>query len=248
MSKKKKGKKERNVERPVIELGKVCKNFDNSRVLTNIDLAVRDKDFITVMGQSGSGKSTLLYIMSGLEKPTDGKVIISGKELSTLNDRELSKIRCQDIGFVFQFYNLMQNLTVRENILLPAQVMGKTYTQLKVLYEEVIELVELKDQQSRLPSQLSGGQQQRIAIARALINSPRVILADELTGNLDCKTTEKVMNILRDINRKMGVTIVHVSHNPDLVEYGSRKIVLKDGKIEQDLILQGSRIKVKEVD
>lgn len=235
MSKKRTNKnKKTNANSPVIEAVNIEKDFGDNHVLKGINLSVNKKDFITIMGRSGSGKSTLLYVISGIEEATKGEVFVQGKGISGLNDRDLSIIRTQKIGFVFQFYNLMQSLTAKENILLPAQVRGAEYEELEERYEKIIDLVDLRSQQDKIPSEMSGGQQQRVAIARALINNPEILMADELTGNLDNVTSENVMNILKNINKELGVTILHVSHDRELVKYGNRIITLNDGQIIDD--------------
>lgn len=235
MSKKQTDKNEKtSANSPVIEAVNIEKDFGDNHVLKGINLSVNKKDFITIMGRSGSGKSTLLYVISGIEEATKGEVFVQGKGISGLNDRDLSIIRTQKIGFVFQFYNLMQSLTAKENILLPAQVRGAEYEELEERYEKIIDLVDLRSQQDKIPSEMSGGQQQRVAIARALINNPEILMADELTGNLDNVTSENVMNILKNINKELGVTILHVSHDRELVKYGNRIITLNDGQIIDD--------------
>ncbi len=239
MSKKRTNKnKKTNANSPVIEAVNIEKDFGDNHVLKGINLSVNKKDFITIMGRSGSGKSTLLYVISGIEEATKGEVFVQGKGISGLNDRDLSIIRTQKIGFVFQFYNLMQSLTAKENILLPAQVRGAEYEELEERYEKIIDLVDLRSQQDKIPSEMSGGQQQRVAIARALINNPEILMADELTGNLDNVTSENVMNILKNINKELGVTILHVSHDRELVKYGNRIITLNDGQIIDDTRIQ----------
>ncbi|WFA08638.1 ABC transporter ATP-binding protein [Tissierella sp. Yu-01] len=200
-------------------------------VLKDINLSITKGEFITIMGPSGSGKSTLLYLMGGLDSPTDGKIIINGSDIATLSDREQSVMRRREVGFVFQFYNLVPNLTVEENIMLPILLDGKQIKSYGEKLEEILNIVELSDRKTHTPRELSGGQQQRVAIARALINDPDIILADEPTGNLDSKTSEEVMKLLQRINQEKQKTIVQVSHSLDTARYGNRIINVKDGRV-----------------
>ena len=183
------------------------------------------------MGASGSGKSTLLYLIGGLDKPSKGEVFINGKNINNLKEKQISELRRKDIGFVFQFYNLVQNLTVEENIMLPVIMDGKKEKDYKERLEKILKIIGLEDKRNALPNQLSGGQQQRVSIARAIILSPSLILADEATGNLDSKSGEEVMNLFKTINEEEGITILQVTHSEDAARYGNRIIKLKDGKI-----------------
>lgn len=200
-------------------------------VLIKINLDIERGAFATIMGPSGSGKSTLLYLMGGLDRPTSGEILLEGTALSSLTDKEQSIMRRRQVGFVFQFYNLIPNLTVEDNILLPVLLDGKKIKGYKKQLEDIMETVELTDRRKHTPRELSGGQQQRVAIARALINDPDIILADEPTGNLDSKTTEEVMNLLARINQERGKTIVQVSHSLETAAYGNRLIQVRDGKV-----------------
>jgi putative ABC transport system ATP-binding protein len=200
-------------------------------VLQNINLTIDEGEFVTIMGPSGSGKSTLLYLMGGLDQPTAGKIRLAGTELSGLSDKEQSIMRRRQVGFVFQFYNLVPNLTVEDNILLPLLLDGKKVKEHRARLEEIMATVELTDRRKHTPRELSGGQQQRVAIARALMNDPDIILADEPTGNLDSRTTEEVMQLLTRINREQGKTIVQVSHSVETAAYGNRIIQVRDGKV-----------------
>jgi len=183
------------------------------------------------MGPSGSGKSTLLYLLGGLDNPTSGSVKISGKELSVMKDKAKSIMRRRDVGFVFQFYNLIPNLDVEDNIMLPILLDGKKIKDYRKKLDDILEVVGLTDRRKHTPRELSGGQQQRVAIARALINEPEVILADEPIGNLDSKTGQEIMELLRRINLENGKTIVQVTHSSDAASYGQRIIYVKDGKV-----------------
>ncbi|WP_010236962.1 ABC transporter ATP-binding protein [Clostridium arbusti] len=203
-------------------------------ILKNINLKIKRGEFVSIMGPSGSGKSTLLYLLGGLDKPTSGSVKIAGKELSVMNDKAQSIMRRRDVGFVFQFYNLIPNLNVEENIMLPILLDGKRLKDYRTKLEEILEVVSLKDRRNHTPRELSGGQQQRVAIARALINEPEVILADEPIGNLDSKTGKEVMELLRRINIENGKTIVQVTHSSDSAGYGQKIIYVRDGKVVEE--------------
>ena len=200
-------------------------------VLKDINLTITKGEFITIMGPSGSGKSTLLYLIGGLDKPTSGKIIINGKDIAILSDIEQSVMRRREVGFVFQFYNLVPNLTVEDNIMLPILLDGKQIKNYRNKLDEILDIVELTDRKSHTPRELSGGQQQRVAIARALINEPDIILADEPTGNLDSKTSEEVMKLLQRINKEKGKTILQVSHSLETAKYSNRIINVKDGRV-----------------
>lgn len=202
-------------------------------VLDDISLTIKEGEFVSITGASGSGKSTLLYLLGALDKPTSGEIIVDGTSLTNMNDKQTSEYRRQKIGFVFQFYNLVQNLTVEENILMPIVLDGKKPKAYAQKLNELLELVGLTDMRKQKGALLSGGQQQRVAIARALINNPQIILADEPIGNLDSKKGVEIMELLQKVNKEKGVTIVQVTHSQDAVKYGTRQIVLKDGKIVQ---------------
>lgn len=200
-------------------------------VLKDIDLEIGKGEFASIMGPSGSGKSTLLYLIGGLDKPTTGSIKIQGKELSVMKDKEESIMRRRDIGFVFQFYNLIPNLNVEENIMLPILLDGKKLKDYRKKLDEILGIVGLFERRHHTPRELSGGQQQRVAIARALINEPEIILADEPIGNLDSKTGTEIMMLLQKINLEKGKTIVQVTHSKEAAEYGKRIIYVKDGRV-----------------
>jgi putative ABC transport system ATP-binding protein len=183
------------------------------------------------MGPSGSGKSTLLYLLGGLDKPTSGKIFINDQDISTLTDEEQSVLRRREIGFVFQFYNLVPNLTIEDNVMLPVLLDGKKIKDYRHKLDEILETVGLSDRINHTPRELSGGQQQRVAIARALINEPDIILADEPTGNLDSKSSEEVMKLLQRINKEKKKTILQVSHSQETAKYSDRIINVRDGKV-----------------
>ncbi len=202
-------------------------------VLKNINVQIDEGEFVSIMGPSGSGKSTLLYLIGGLDKPTSGKIRIKGRELDGLNDEQESKLRRQEMGFIFQFYNLIPNLNVEENIMLPILLDGKKLKDYRKELDEILETVGLTDRRHHTPRELSGGQQQRVAIARALINQPDIILADEPIGNLDTKTGTEIMELLAKINREKGKTIIQVTHSKEAAEYGRRIIHVRDGKVSE---------------
>ncbi len=222
----------------VIEAEEICKKFVNGNietdVLKNISFSVEEGEFVSIMGPSGSGKSTLLYILGSLDEPTTGSVKIGGSELTNLKDKQKSIVRRRNIGFVFQFYNLIPNLTVEENILLPVLLDNKNIKHYKKKLEEILKTVELYEKRKFKPKELSGGQQQRVAIARALINDPDIILADEPIGNLDSKSGIGIMTLLQELNRKNKTSIIQVTHSQESSLYGTRIINIKDGRIESD--------------
>ena len=201
------------------------------RVLDDIDIEIKDGEFVSLMGPSGSGKSTLLYLVGGLDKPTKGKVLINGKDISKLKEKEMAKLRRKDIGFVFQFYNLVQNLTVEENIMLPVVMNGEKESNYKERLDYILKTIGLEDKRKSLPKELSGGQQQRVSIARAVILNPSIIFADEPIGNLDSKSGKEVMELFKKINEEEHITILQVTHSEESAKYGNRIIRLKDGKI-----------------
>lgn len=219
----------------VIECENLFKTFKlgdvDVEVLKDINVNIKRGEFVSIMGPSGSGKSTLLYLLGGLDKPTSGSIKLNGEELAGLKDNEESIIRRRDMGFVFQFYNLIPNLNVEENIMLPILLDGKKIKNYRARLDEILEVVGLTDRRHHTPRELSGGQQQRVAIARALINEPDLILADEPIGNLDSKTGTEIMELLRKINIENHKTIIQVTHSREAAEYGNRIINVRDGKV-----------------
>jgi|WetSurMetagenome_2_1015567.scaffolds.fasta_scaffold01318_19 ABC-type lipoprotein export system ATPase subunit len=218
----------------MIELNNVCKDYvvgnDRVRILRDISLVIKEKEFVSIMGSSGSGKSTLMHIMGFLDTPTSGRILLGGKDVSKLSDDELSQIRSEHIGFVFQQFNLINNLTVLENILLPT-----IYSRRKASFDYKKKAVELMtkfgiaERMNYLPNKISGGQQQRVAIARALIMGPKIIFADEPTGNLDSKNGAEIIRILSELNKDFGVTIVLVTHEKYIGQKAKRQFFIKDG-------------------
>ncbi len=219
----------------IITVDKVFKSFGKNdlevKVLEGADMTVSKGEFVSLMGPSGSGKSTLLYLIGGLDREFSGDIIVCGSNIGKLKEKQLSDIRLSKIGFIFQFYNLVQNLTVEDNILLPLKVSGRYNSETKKKLEEILEITEIKDKRKVMPAKLSGGQQQRVAIARALIGEPEIILADEPTGNLDKESGRNIMELFKKINEEKGMTILQVTHSEKNSEYGSRIIRLDNGKL-----------------
>jgi putative ABC transport system ATP-binding protein len=216
-------------------------NGSRTRALDSVSLDVLPGAFISVMGPSGSGKSTLLHLLGGLDGPTSGDVLLDGKAISGLDDKEVTLARRGSVGFVFQFFNLVPVLTVEENIALPLVIAGAKPESYRARLDTVIAQVGLEDCASKLPSQISGGQQQRTAIARAIFPEPLVILADEPTGNLDTKTGTQILTLLKELQTETGQTIVIVTHDPRAAAFGDQVIYLEDGQIRSTINLKGSR-------
>ena len=212
------------------DLRKVYGSGDTEvRALDAVDLTVEKGEFVAVVGTSGSGKSTLLHMLGGLDRPTSGAVLVDGKDIFSLKDEELTIFRRRKIGFVFQSYNLVPVLSVYENIVLPIQLDGGKVDQSYV--NQVIEALGLEQKLENLPSQLSGGQQQRVAIARALATKPAIILADEPTGNLDSKTSQDVLSLMKVTGQKFAQTMVMITHNEEIAQLADRIVRIEDGRI-----------------
>lgn len=211
-------------------LKKYYKLGDNTvKALDGVDFKVREQEFVAIMGKSGSGKSTLLHMLGGLDVPTEGEVLVEGKSLAGMNKEQLAIFRRRKIGFVFQNYNLVQDLNVYENIVLPVELDGKKID--NGFVREILELLNLEEKREALPSTLSGGQQQRVAIARALVAKPSVILADEPTGNLDTGASHDVMGLLKIVASKFQQTVVLITHDQDIAQMADRIVCIEDGKI-----------------
>ncbi len=219
----------------VIELFKVSKDYLGDTITTHalqsVDFSVSEGEFVMITGASGSGKTTLLYVASGLEEPTSGTITLLEHPIHGKNDKILTELRKTQIGFVFQFYNLLPNLTVFENVLLACVISGNK-NELAVL--KALEIVGMADAIDKYPNELSGGMQQRVAIARAIVNQPKVIFADEPTGNLDSVNAKQILELFQKLNQELQTTIILVTHNPDFLPFATRNVILKDGLIAHD--------------
>ncbi len=228
------------MSKKVIEIKDVCKTYFmgggmKQDVLKNVNMTVEEGEFVAIMGPSGAGKSTFMNVLGCLDCPTSGTYILGGKEVSAMNDNEQAYIRNHMIGFVFQGFNLLMRRTLTDNVSLPLIYANDTTKEERVKRAvEKLELVGLKGFTDRFPNQISGGMQQRVAIARALINNPEMILADEPTGNLDSKTSDEIMLFLQQLNREQGITIVLVTHEPDIAQYARRLVRIVDGQVAYD--------------
>ena len=211
-------------------LKKYYKLGDNTvKALDDINFRVREQEFVAIIGKSGSGKSTLLHMLGGLDVPTSGEVCIAGRNIAGMNREELTIFRRRKVGFIFQSYNLVQDLKVYENIVLPVKLDGKRVD--RDFVEEIIQLLQLEDKKAALPGTLSGGQQQRVAIARALAAKPQIILADEPTGNLDSMTSHEVMGLLKVVAKRYAQTIILITHDQDIAQMADRIVRIEDGRI-----------------
>ena len=202
------------------------------KALDGVDFSVREREFVAIIGKSGSGKSTLLHMIGALDVPTEGEVYVDGKNLEKLNKEQLAIFRRRKVGFVFQSYNLVPDLNVYENVVLPIELDGKRVDQEFV--GELLELLKLHEKREALPNTLSGGQQQRVAIARAIASKPAIILADELTGNLDTATSHDVMGLLKTVARQFQQTIILITHDNDVAQMAERIVRIEDGKIVKE--------------
>lgn len=204
------------------------------RALDGVDLEVTSQEFVAIIGQSGSGKSTLLHMLGGLDTPTDGTINIADNEISEMDNEQLTIFRRRNVGFIFQNYNLVPILTVYENIVLPIELDGSPVD--KPFVAEIIAALGLAEKQIAMPNELSGGQQQRVAIARALATKPAIVLADEPTGNLDTKTSQDVLDILRKTGDKFRQTIIMITHNEQIAGLADRIVRIEDGKIKEEIL------------
>lgn len=202
--------------------------------LDGISLTIASGEFLAIMGPSGSGKSTLLYLLGGLDRPTGGRVWANGQEISALDENDLAAYRGRQVGFIFQSFNLIATMTALQNVEFPMIFTRVPAAQRRRRAEELLTLVGLEKRMGHKPTELSGGQQQRVAVARALANDPRIILADEPTGNLDTRTGAEIMGLLKQLNEEQGRTIIIVSHDPNVTRYTSRQIHLLDGQVVKD--------------
>ncbi len=223
------------MEETILKVENVSKTFGTgeamNKVLDNVSLEIKKGEFASLMGSSGSGKSTLLYLIGGLDTSYEGNIYICGQKMTGMKESQMSALRLAKIGFIFQFYNLVQNLSVEDNILLPIKMAKKNVPDYRKKLEEILEITGLTAKRKQKPSQLSGGQQQRVSIARAVLSEPELLLADEPTGNLDSKTTVEIMELFKRINLEKKITFLQVTHSQDTAEYGNRIIRLDSGRL-----------------
>jgi putative ABC transport system ATP-binding protein len=237
--------------RAVIELDHIHKTYTMGDVevhaLRGVSLKIREGEFVAIMGTSGSGKSTTMNIIGCLDRPTKGTYTLDGQDVSSMSKDERADIRNRKLGFVFQGFNLLSRTSAMENVELPMLYAGVDATERKRRANEALKAVGLVGREHNHPNQLSGGQQQRVAIARSLVNNPSLILADEPTGNLDSRTSIEVMEIFQRLNREQGITLVLVTHEPDIAEYADRVVVFRDGRIRRDYKVPAPRRASEEI-
>ena len=215
----------------MIKANNIQYSYGNLKVLKGVNLHIKKGEFVSITGASGAGKTTLLQLLGTLDEVQAGSLIINNKEVNTLNQKEQANFRNKEIGFVFQFHNLLVEFTALENVCLPAYIGGTDKKKAEQRGTELLALLGLNDRLNHKPDELSGGEQQRVAVARALINSPSIILADEPSGNLDSKNAEELHNLLLKLNKELGQTFIIITHNKQLANLGTRKLEMKDGKI-----------------
>ncbi|OFW15088.1 MAG: macrolide ABC transporter ATP-binding protein [Acidobacteria bacterium RIFCSPLOWO2_02_FULL_67_21] len=238
---------------PLISVRELTKTYDlgetQVKALRGVDLVVLPAEFVALTGPSGSGKSTFMHLLGCLDRPTGGDYTLAGVDVARLDRRPLARVRNTQIGFVFQGFNLLPRTTALENVELPLLYAGRVGArERRERAAEALEAVGLADRRSHHPNQLSGGQQQRVAIARALVNRPRLLLADEPTGNLDTRTSIEVMGIFQRLNEAQGLTIVLVTHETDIAEYGTRIVAFRDGRVRSDLPVRRRRAAIAEIE
>lgn len=221
----------------ILKVENLIKTYGSGENLVNavddVSFSVEKGEFVAIVGASGSGKSTLLHLIGGVDRPTSGKIFVDGNDISKMNDDKLAVFRRRQVGIVYQFYNLIPILTVEENITLPCDLDGRGVDRERL--EMILDSFGLRARRKHLPNQLSGGQQQRTSIARALINNPSLVLADEPTGNLDSKSSEEVMSMLKMCNQSYGQTVIMITHNLDIAKQADRIITISDGKIVEEV-------------
>lgn len=221
----------------VEHLSKIYGTGENAvKALDNVSFSVHKGDFVAITGPSGSGKSTLLHILGGVDEPTAGKVYVDGKDVYSQNSEQLAVFRRRQVGLIYQFYNLIPVLDVRENITLPLLLDGRKVN--AEYYNELLNTLDLREREKHLPNQLSGGQQQRVSIGRALINTPAIMLADEPTGNLDSKNSREIIDLLRLSNKKYDQTLIIITHDENIALQADRIITIEDGKISRDEVIR----------
>jgi putative ABC transport system ATP-binding protein len=218
----------------------LCKRYRMGELtvdaLQGVNFVVQQGEFVAVMGPSGSGKSTLLHLIGGLDAPTDGDIVLGGERLAHLSDDEITIVRRRQVGFVFQFFNLLPTLSAAENVALPLLIDGKRSADYRGRIDELLDLVGLADRKHHRPDQLSGGEQQRVAIARAFVTKPKIVLADEPIGNLDSRSGTGVLQMLQRMCKELNVTVVMVTHDPRAASYADRVVFLQDGQLVRELL------------
>ena len=215
----------------MIKVESLQKSYGTLKVLKGINLEVADSSVVTIVGASGAGKSTLLHLIGTLDRPDGGRVLVDGTDLYKLNDKELAEFRNRNIGFVFQFHHLLPEFTAVENVALPAMIAGATKSDAMRRAGELLDYLKLAERATHKPSQLSGGEQQRVAVARALVNNPKLILADEPSGNLDTENARKLHQLFFDLRDRFGQTFIVVTHNTELAQMADRTVTMQDGVI-----------------
>lgn len=215
----------------MIEVSNIKKDYGRLKVLKGVNLKIEEKEIVSIVGKSGAGKSTLLHIMGALDTPDSGTIRFNGRDITGLNKKELAHLRNEEIGFIFQFHYLLPEFTALENVCIPGQIKKVPTEELNKKAKELLDYLGLSDRLQHKPNQLSGGEQQRVAVARALINNPRVIFADEPSGNLDSATSKELHDLIFELRRDFGQTFVIVTHNEELAEMSDRKLLMIDGRI-----------------
>ena len=220
----------------IIKTENICKSFGSVEVLKNVSLTVEPGEVVVIIGPSGSGKSTLLHILGAVDVPTAGKVYMDGQDVFAQNEEELAVFRRRQVGLIYQFYNLIPVLNVRENITLPILMDGRKINEKRL--QEMIHTLRLEGREKHLPNQLSGGQQQRVSIGRALMNAPAVVLADEPTGNLDSRNSHEIMELLKESNKRYNQTLIMITHDENIALQADRIIAIEDGRITRDEVIR----------
>lgn len=224
----------------ILRVENLCKTYGKGenqvKALDNVSFSVDKGEFIAIIGPSGSGKSTLLHILGGVDRPTDGKVYVDGKDVYAQNDDQLAIFRRRQVGLIYQFFNLIPVLNVTENITLPMLMDGQTVNTER--FNELLHTLNLKGREKHLPNQLSGGQQQRVSIGRALMNAPAIVLADEPTGNLDSRNSQEIVELLKMSNKKYGQTLIMITHDENIALQADRILTIEDGKIVRDEVIR----------
>ena len=224
----------------ILEVQDLCKIYGTGetavKALNHISFCVRKGEFIAIVGPSGSGKSTLLHILGGVDIPTSGKVYMEGQDVFAQNEEQLAIFRRRQVGLIYQFYNLLPVLNVKENLTLPILMDGRKVNQAKL--QEMLHILRLEGREKHLPNQLSGGQQQRVSIGRALMNTPAVVLADEPTGNLDSRNSQEIIELLKKSNQKFGQTLIMITHDENIALQANRVIAIEDGRITRDEVMR----------